>query len=1257
VDAVRRLEGLGRCCAAGLVLLALLALTGSARAATVSGERPLLFVFDGSDSTAGRFEAGLGAPNSIAVDSANGDVYVGSDEFSGDEHAGYVSRFDAEGNPLVFPATGTSSLFSSAEGPLGNLLGVAVDNSSGVNQHRFYITQFGNSLLHAFDPSGEGLWSLSPTEGQLEDVSVDAAGHPWTIGAASPATQYENVSGRPQPTGCTIPGEGSAIDADQQGDIYLSSFGTVLKYTDTGNCTFTESTLDPNASDVSVDQSSPTGRVFTAQTGDFEEYDSNGTLLGSFGSEYLSAEGVRLAYSPSRDWVYVTQRVEPHPVVVVFGPPGSGTVPDVTGIATPAAVGISDAHFEGTVNPHGVAATAHFEWKRPEESWAAAETSPPQTLTADETPQTVAFDAQSLRGNTTYEVRLVTVNSGADKLHSFSAEAKEFSTSEAPSAPDVSIATPTLVTLSSATIEGTVNPKGDTADWRVQLSTDPACSEGFIEERLRHLEQGSNVPVGVSYELEGLLPSQHYCVRIAATNSFGTEVSSVEEFETDAVAPSEVELLPAAPREATSALLNARVDPRGDVLSYRFEYSEDGGATWIQLPVLEEMGEAREKIVIGEVVSGLQPATTYRFRLGSVESGAGPAVTPAGEMAFTTRSAEADDSGCANASVRTLQQSGYLRHCRAFELVNNPDKGAQDVILGETSAEGDHAFWRIPGGAPGSPSGTSSTFLAERTPSGWLSRSIAPPASEQIGGGTWNYLVEATSSDFSTVIAAPSNRNSEESALVRLRPGTGQELLRSYPNEERRIPFNGGDVTDDAAHVLFINGELSPSQIEEVGAGEPAEVVSIMPDGTPSECGMSTGNEGDNFTGVSGSGHGAGRDWRPGYHRMSTVDASRFYFQVQPNGECGSSSLALYQRNRSSGVTTLIDPGSAAGEPHVIRATPDGRAVYFGTPSPLDPADENQHEDVYRWEEGEGAVCLTCEATADAHLESDSPIMVSDDFSHVYFGSTSKLSPAATAGARNIYVLEQGEIGFVATLPAGSGGDSGLRAGGAKLSADGRILLFPSASGRTLTADEAAGEVELYRYDDGDGSLECASCRHGASTADPAQGEFEMSADGSTIAFVTAAPLVGADVNSDSDVYEWRDGKVALITGGLLEGARPRVAGVSRDGSDVFFSIVNPGLTGFERDGLRNAYDARVSGGFQPPSPPAHCSEDLCQGPLLPALPAPAPASSSFHGKGNVTPSHKRRCRRGKARRHRHCGGHHRHRHGRHSHGKEGGAK
>lgn len=1226
------------------VLISLLtcaaAVSASAAAgAVVTDERPLLFTFDGSGSTAGRFEAEAGRPYSIAIDNASGDVYVGTDEVNVGQHGAYVSRFDAEGVPVDFPATGSSSLFDSPDGGFSSLLGVAIDNSAGPSQGRLYVSEFGNNLLSAFQPDGAGMWSVGSGEGQIEDIAVDKAGHSWTAGfSALRLIQYEDSTSAPLPTGCSVPVAGaSTVDLDASGNAYATGSGPAIKYTKTGECEYTESTLDPEASDVYPDQSSSTGHIFTAQTGDFEEFDASGALVGTFGGAYLGSEGERIAYNPNRDWVYVVQRFDPRPVVAVFGPAASGTVPDVTAIEAPAAVGVSSAHFEGTVNPRGVASSAHFEWRRPGESWAAAKSSPNLPLTANEVPQTVTFDTNALRGATAYELRLVTVNSGAGRLRAFSAEVKEFTTGEAATAPAVTISAPTGLTTEGATVVGTVDPEGDTADWRMQLSTDPACAEGFVDQPARSIEESSDAPVAVSFSFTGLLPSQHYCARLSAQNSAGTTVSDAVEFDTEAVAPVEVEIMAAAPREDTNARLNARVNPQGAPLTYRFEYSVDAGATWVPLENREENGESREKIVIAEDLTGLQPASAYSFRLGLLEGPGGPAGSLGGEAILRTRPAEPDPSVCSNAGIRAAQHVEYLRHCRGLELINNPDKGAQNALLGAVAPSGEAAFWIIPGGAPGSPSGTRSTFRASRTPSGWRSSPIAPPAAEQIGGGTWNYLIEATTPDLSTIVAAPTNRNTEESALVRLGADRSQKLLHLFAKTELREPFNGGDATTDAAHVLFIDPEATPPQIEEMGGGEPSEVVSVMPDGTQSECGMSTGNEGDNFTGVSNNGRGAGKDWRPGYHRIATTDASRLFFQVQPNGECGAPSLALYQRDRESGETTLIDPGTPSSEPHFIRATPGGRVGYFGTASRLDPTDANSHEDVYRWDEETGeATCLTCEVAADADLEAGSPILVSDDFSHVYFASRKALSSAAIAGNSNVYSLSDGVLRFVASLPSSESSNVGLRSQGTQLSADGRVLTFPSFGTRTLTADQTGGEIELYRFDDADGSLECVSCRREGPTSAQLGERTAVAADGSTVAFETTEALVPGDVNHAVDVYEWREGRISLITDGVSEGAKPNVAAIDADGSNVFFSVVSPDLTGFERDGVRNDYDARIGGGFEVPTSAARCFEDSCQGPLLPAPPVEVPGSSSFEGGGRGKAG-KPRCRKGKVRRHGRC--------------------
>jgi hypothetical protein len=66
--------------------------------------------------------------------------------------------------------------------------------------------------------------------------------------------------------------------------------------------------------------------------------------------------------------------------------------------------------------------------------------------------------------------------------------------------------------------------------------------------------------------------------------------------------------------------------------------------------------------------------------------------------------------------------------------------------------------------------------------------------------------------------------------------------------------------------------------------------------------------------------------------------------------------------------------------------------------------------------------------------------------------------------------------------------------------------------------------------------------------------------------------------------------------------------------------------------GQYDAYDARVNGGFAQPAPRPPCEGQACQSP--PAAPeALTPASSAFHGAGNVTHKkhkHKRHHRRGR---------------------------
>lgn len=1263
----------------GLVCLVALSLAGLAFSATPSfaaviTDRLPLFSFDGSDTTAGPFST----PRAIAADESSGNVYVA------DLGREVVDKFNAAGEAENFSATGKSSLDGSAT-PQQSLglasetgSAVAVDNS-GANPGRIYIGSGKSGQINAYGAAGEYLWQLPPgTVNKVCGLAVDAEGHLWVTDfnavkvrefAATGSPPAEIASFTPQTGPC-------GLGLDAAGDVYLMQSNGSGQYTiDKYVGGAFSSTLDPVApiDGIAVDQSSATGHIFTLHRENFNEYESSGTLIGPMGANRMSA-GDGIAYNPALDQVYITGS---NAGVAVFGPQVTGTVPDPTTEATTEA-GVFKAKFHGKVNPQSVPNNYFFEWKVGAElGWGEAKVdrSAPQTLPQDSVEHAVELATSKLRGNTTYQVRLVAENSD-NGLRSWSG-VDTFTTTKAAVAPTVTINTPSPIGTTTATVPGTINPQGDTASWRVQLSTDPACTTDFTDQAGQSLPEGGETPVNVSYSLTSLLPSQRYCVRIRANNSFGSTTSETKQFETAPVIADEVEIAPAAPRLDTSARLNARVNPHGDKLKYRFEYSKDGGASWTPLGVEEDTGEGREQVVVGSELTGLDPSTSYRYRLGLLEDGAGPVASLGGEEAFTTRTT-------AEATPPDL----------GIELVSNPDKGTQNALAtgpqSETSPispDGDRALWTVLAGAPGSNSGTQAAFLAERSADGWRSHSLVPSAGKQFGGGGLTYLLETATPDFSHFISLVAESDvflNVPLTVVRLDPDANQDVLTTYTH-----PLGGGglyaDMTADGAHVVAINP--ATRELEDIGSGTP-ELISVMPDGTPASCPLKAFTAGENL-------HGAAEaNWRPGYHRIAQADASRVYFQVAPNGECGKPE-GLYERNRDSGETTLIDPGAEGQSPELIRSTPDGRQAYFVTNSKLDSADTNVDKDVYRWDEGAAtSTCLTCAVSVDAKVEGASSssnlnqVVVSDDFSHVYFSSLKQLVPGrgGKEGFPSIYAMSGGQLRFVTDANEVTSLGVLARPTQSLLSTDGNVLTFRATARESSTADEVAGGClflhaepkffkpceELYRYDDRDGSVECLSCLKGGVTTSnietPYQAahsvEFQASADGSTAAFTTQQRLLPRDVNNDTDIYEWRNGSLRLITDGVSDFqefiAAPQVTGIDASGKNVLFSVVEPGLTGFEHDGLANIYDARLGGGFERPGRPVHCDGDSCQGSLQ-APPGVQPQSSaSFSGHGNAKEAQGRgRCGKGKVRRRGRCVARHPHkrRHKRTSHANQGRTK
>jgi hypothetical protein len=129
---------------------------------------------------------------------------------------------------------------------------------------------------------------------------------------------------------------------------------------------------------------------------------------------------------------------------------------------------------------------------------------------------------------------------------------------------------------------------------------------------------------------------------------------------------------------------------------------------------------------------------------------------------------------------------------------------------------------------------------------------------------------------------------------------------------------------------------------------------------------------------------------------------------------------------------------------------------------------------------------------------------------------------------------------------------------------------------------------------------------------------------GVAVYFESRSQLIEADDNgSRMDVYEWRDGRLSLISPGNAD-HDAWYSGNSRDGRDVFFQTSQRIDPREIEDADFDIYDARVGGGFASPSPspsPCSLSTDACQGAgSAPLSTADATARTSAPHDGNATP-------------------------------------
>jgi hypothetical protein len=556
-------------------------------------------------------------------------------------------------------------------------------------------------------------------------------------------------------------------------------------------------------------------------------------------------------------------------------------------------------------------------------------------------------------------------------------------------------------------------------------------------------------------------------------------------------------------------------------------------------------------------------------------------------------------------------------HGRVWELVTPPDPNGSPVggVYG-IAPTGDRLAYYTIGPPPGSQAGSLVTpSFARRTPLGWdsvpmalpytnaqlnFSPQVAVAANEDMSSWIWR----------STLALTPDGPVFPSTGLYSSGIGGSPTLLADAGSTS----FEYVGASADLRHLVFQTGAKLLAEDVRTSGVQAYEItdaglrlVGVDSGGAPlSACGAIVGSNSYPPNPISRDG--------------------RRVFVTSPDADCGTSRRKVYVRE--DGTTTEISasrctrpspPCNAAADVRFMGATPSGSTAFIATSQQLTDDDVDSGQDLYRYDVAAGTLTrVSVGPPAVAAAVTTTAAYPSDDGSRVYFVATGALIPGkGAAGSPNVYVSDDQGLRFVATI---NSADSWQVAASfffgredVQLTPDGRRLVFMSTS--KLTADDTDSSKDVYLYDANDDTLSRASGiganGNGAFNADITQSSpsiqmisgyplRSISDDGRHLFLWTNEPLTPDDVNTTSDVYEWADGDVALITSGATSGSvNYRTA--SADGSSVFFTT-DESLTPADDDlGDPDLYVAREGGGFpaQEEPPPAACAGGEC---------APSPA-------------------------------------------------
>jgi len=339
------------------------------------------------------------------------------------------------------------------------------------------------------------------------------------------------------------------------------------------------------------------------------------------------------------------------------------------------------ATLNATVNANNASTAVSFEYGTTT-SYGTVASADPATVTG--TASTAASLALTgLVPNTTYHYRVKGVNVAG------TADGADLTFTTPAVAPTATSNVASSITSSSATLNATVNANnasttvrfevGLTSSYGITVIANPATVNGTAN-------------TAASVGMTGLIPNTTYYYRVKAVNAAGTTYGSDMTFTSSAVLPT-VNSGTATSITATSATLNATVNPNNAATTVRFEYGTTTSyGTVASATPASVIGTTTKSASL--VLTGLIPNTTYHYRVkgeniaGTVNGSDLTFTTPA--VVATVVSDAATNVGATVATLNATVNPNNATTIVSFEYGTTTSYGTtkksyQDIVTGTTN--------------------------------------------------------------------------------------------------------------------------------------------------------------------------------------------------------------------------------------------------------------------------------------------------------------------------------------------------------------------------------------------------------------------------------------------------------------------------------------------------------------------------------------------------------------------------------------------